>query len=106
MNKKWKTPDPIRTSRNVLAAFKDIEKLNKSGYNFLYLLCGFIAHYNYYGFIQYYRDHSLKQDFLDSSDVKRSRRFISDPFFTEHEQSEYYRNRYEIIELIKAGLDI
>ncbi len=49
-------------AKNVLAACKDINKLNKTGYNFLYLASGFIAHYNLQGFIAYYSEHSLKAD--------------------------------------------
>lgn len=39
---------------NVVAACKDIDKLNKTGYNFLYLAQGFIAHYDIWGFKDYY----------------------------------------------------
>lgn len=49
-------------AKNVLAACKDITKLNKTGYNFLYLASGFIAHYNLGGFIAYYTNHSLQKD--------------------------------------------
>jgi hypothetical protein len=48
--------------KNVLAACGNIEKLNKRGYDFLYLCSGFIAHYNLEGFKDYYRDHSLVAD--------------------------------------------
>ena len=46
---------------NVVAACKDISKLNKQGYNFLYLASGFIAHYDRYGFMAHYSDGSLKE---------------------------------------------
>lgn len=36
--------------KNIVAACRDITKLNKRGYNFLYLASGFIAHYNLDGF--------------------------------------------------------
>lgn len=36
--------------KNVVAACRDISKLNKRGYGFLYLANGFIAHYNLDGF--------------------------------------------------------
>jgi hypothetical protein len=49
-------------SKNVLAACKDITKLNKTGYNFLYLASGFIAHYNLEGFKAYYSEHNLQAD--------------------------------------------
>jgi hypothetical protein len=49
-------------AKNVLAACKDIDKLNKTGYNFLYLASGFIAHYDLEGFKAYYSEHSLQDD--------------------------------------------
>lgn len=52
------------TIKNVVAACKDITKLNKRGYNFLYLCSGFIAHYNLYGFINTYQYQSLKDAIL------------------------------------------
>jgi hypothetical protein len=47
---------------NILKATKDITKLNKTGYSFIYLASGFIAHYNLGGFIDYYTDYSLIDD--------------------------------------------
>ena len=49
---------------NVLAACKDITKLNNTGYKFLYLCSGFIAHYNLRGFIDHYETESLKDDII------------------------------------------
>ncbi len=49
---------------NVVKAVKNIDNLNKTGYNFLYLASGFIAHYNLYGFIASYTGKSLKQDII------------------------------------------
>jgi len=49
---------------NVVKACKNINSLNKTGYNFIYLCSGFIAHYDLYGFISHYSDYSLKQDIL------------------------------------------
>ena len=54
--------------KNVLAACKDITKLNKKGYNFLYLASGFIAHYNLEGFISYYTDVNLVRDIIRNKD--------------------------------------
>jgi hypothetical protein len=51
---------------NVINACRDITKLNKTGYKFLHLANGFIAHYDLYGFISYYEDHDLVQDILDN----------------------------------------
>lgn len=49
---------------NVVKACKDITLLNKTGYNFLYLASGFIAHYNLHGFIDFYSYVSLKNDII------------------------------------------
>ena len=49
---------------NVIKAVKNIDNLNKTGYNFLYLASGFIAHYDLYGFIASYTGKSLKQDII------------------------------------------
>lgn len=35
---------------NIVAACGDIEKMNKTGYRFINQACGFIAHYDLYGF--------------------------------------------------------
>jgi len=49
---------------NVVKAVKNIDNLNKTGYNFLYLCSGFIAHYDLYGFIASYTGESLKRDIV------------------------------------------
>jgi hypothetical protein len=49
---------------NVVKACKNIDNLNKTGYNFLYLASGFIAHYDLYGFIATYTGRSLKRDII------------------------------------------
>jgi hypothetical protein len=49
-------------SKNVLAACKNINKLNGTGYNFLNSCSGFIAHYDLEGFKAYYSEHSLEDD--------------------------------------------
>ena len=49
---------------NVVKAVKNIDNLNKTGYNFLYLCSGFIAHYNLHGFIASYTGESLKRDIV------------------------------------------
>jgi hypothetical protein len=63
------------TVKNVLAACKDITKLNKRGYNFLYLANGFIAHYNIHGFKDYYTENSLVQDIKDQQVYNQWRNF-------------------------------
>lgn len=49
---------------NVVKACKNIDNLNKTGYNFLYQASGFIAHYDLYGFIASYTGQSLKRDII------------------------------------------
>ena len=46
------------TLKNIERVFKNknIEKLNGTGYNFLYLMSGFIAHYDLHGFQNNYTD--------------------------------------------------
>jgi hypothetical protein len=52
-----------RIVNNVIAACRDISKLNSTGYNFLYLANGFIAHYDINGFKAYYSEPgSLQRD--------------------------------------------
>jgi len=49
---------------NIVKAVKNIDNLNKTGYNFIYQCSGFIAHYDMYGFIASYSGESLKRDIL------------------------------------------
>ena len=50
---------------NVVKACKNIDNLNKTGYKFINLCSGFIAHYDLYGFISAYSNPgSLKRDIL------------------------------------------
>jgi hypothetical protein len=49
---------------NVIKAVKNIDNLNKTGYNFVYQCSGFIAHYDLYGFIASYTGESLKRDLI------------------------------------------
>jgi hypothetical protein len=50
---------------NVVKACRDIDNLNKTGYNFINLCSGFIAHYDLYGFISAYSEPGrLKRDIV------------------------------------------
>lgn len=60
---------------NVVKAVKNIDNLNKTGYKFLYLCSGFIAHYDMYGFIAHYSDRSLKRDILSYAGQNQWRNF-------------------------------
>ena len=57
---KLKTKNQVtRIVNNIVAACKDITKLNKTGYGYIYLASGFIAHYDLHGFIAHYSNASL-----------------------------------------------
>jgi len=61
---------------NVIAACKDIEKLTKTGYNFLYQCAGFIAHYDINGFKSYYGNQErLTTAILDRASMNQWRNF-------------------------------
>lgn len=54
----------VRIVKNVVRACDDITKLNGTGYKYINLASGFIAHYNLHGFKDYYERNSLKHDIL------------------------------------------
>ena len=60
---------------NVVKACKNIDNLNKTGYNFVYQCSGFIAHYDMYGFIASYTGNSLKQDLINYAGQNQWRNF-------------------------------
>lgn len=76
---------------------KDITKLNKPTYNFLYLLSGFIAHYNLYGFQDYYQDlRDLVKD-LDPGYLKSdARRDETDGDFNKWYGEAYNKSKADI----------
>ena len=53
---------------NIVRACKDIEKLNGTGYKFIHLASGFIAHYNINGFKDHYTRKDLIVDILDNEE--------------------------------------
>ena len=85
---------------NVLKATKDIEALNKTGYNFLYLASGFIAHYNIHGFKAYYSGHSLEDDILSNA---RSNNWNN--FGPQDENYAYYMSKRDVYQRIVAGIN-
>ena len=91
--------DQALTVKNVLQACKDITKLNKRGYNFLYLADGFIAHYNQGGFIDYYSDNDLITDILHNASQNQFNNFApSDKDYY------YYMSKRQIYNDIMKGL--
>ena len=76
---------------NVIKAVKDPAKLSKQAYRYLYLCCGFIAHYDHGGFISYYQRHSLKADILRFRDSNQWKNF------TPHDRDyQYYKSKADI----------
>lgn len=68
----------IRIVNNVAKVIKtgNIELLSKQAYNYLYLCSGFIAHYNWAGFKDYYADTAtLKADILANEESNKWRNF-------------------------------
>ena len=61
---------------NVVAACKDINKLNQTGYKFISLASGFIAHYDLYGFIDFYSHCvSLRNDIIGFANSNQWKNF-------------------------------
>lgn len=86
-------------AKNVLAACKDINKLNKTGYNFLYLASGFIAHYDLEGFKAYYSEHSLQDD------IERNARMNQWSNFRPGERDyDYYMAKRDCYNMILGGI--
>lgn len=84
---------------NVLKACQDIEKLNSTGYKYLYLCFGFIAHYNLQGFKAHYREHSLKRDIESNYKQNQWRNFVAGD-----EHAEYYHSKRDVYNAILGGL--
>ena len=84
---------------NVVKACKNIEHLNKTGYNFLYLASGFIAHYNLYGFIAHYGDYDLKRDILANVNFNQWSNFR-----VGEEHYDYYMSKKDVYNRIVAKL--
>ena len=84
---------------NVIKAVKDIENLNKTGYNFLYLCSGFIAHYNLGGFKAFYSDESLKKDIIEFLSMNQWLNFRPND-----KDYEYYQSKARVYNRIVAEL--
>jgi hypothetical protein len=85
---------------NVLKAVKDIEALNKTGYNFLYLANGFIAHYSINGFKGHYTNYSLEENILANA---RSNMWFN--FQPGDNDYEYYMSKRAVYQRILAGIN-
>lgn len=84
---------------NLVKACSDIRKLNRTGYKFIYLANGFIAHYDLNGFICHYSRHDLMTDILDHEDQNRWQNFSPDCL-----DYAYYQSKKDIYQRICSKL--
>ena len=86
---------------NVVKACKDISKLNKTGYDFLYLSNGFIAHYGINGFKDFYEDSgTLEADIRNNAHQNHGITFTP-----AQEHYEYYMSKKAVYNEIIIRLD-
>lgn len=91
--------------KNVLAACKDITKLNRRGYQFLYLANGFIAHYNLQGFKSYYTNEGLPFDNDLTSDILINKSYNQWNNFSPSDLNyEYYMDKKQVYNAICEGI--
>ena len=86
-------------ARNVLAACKDISKLNKTGYNFLCLASGFIAHYDINGFKAYYSEPGSLQADIEAN--ARQNQWAN--FRAGERDADYYHSKRDTYNRILGG---
>lgn len=84
---------------NVLAACKDITKLNKTGYGFINLASGFIAHYSLQGFIAHYSEHSLEDNIARNAGNNQWTNFRKG-----ENAADYYHSKRDCYNMILGGL--
>jgi len=84
---------------NVVKACKNIDNLNKTGYNFLYMCSGFIAHYDLYGFISEYTGRSLKRDLMSYAGQNQWNNFRPG-----ERDYEYYMSKADVYNRILAQI--
>jgi hypothetical protein len=85
---------------NIVRACGDIEKLNRTGYKFIYLAQGFIAHYDLYGFRAAYAvPGSLAWDIMRNCSINQWNNFhSSDPDYA------YYMSKRDVYNRIVAEI--
>jgi hypothetical protein len=62
--KPFTSTQQTRIANNIVAACREISKLNGPAYKFIMNCPGFIAHYNLHGFIAHYENNNLSADIL------------------------------------------
>ena len=86
----------LNSVENVLKT-GDISRLTKGAYNCLYLMSGFIAHYDHGGFMGHYKDiRGLIRDILNSTDTQDPERYIRDSWFENEYGREYCQSKTDV----------
>ena len=83
----WPAVNKAGILRSVERTFttRDSSNLTEAAYKFLYLLDGFIAHYDRGGFQHFYRDTSrLAKDILNSYQVRSPEHYTQDSFVRDY----------------------
>jgi hypothetical protein len=84
---------------NVVRAVKNINSLNKTGYDFVHLCPGFIAHYDLHGFRAYYTGESLKRDLISYAGQNQWQNFRpGEPYY------EYYQSKKDVYNRILENI--
>jgi len=84
---------------NVVRACNDITKLNGTGYKYINLCSGFIAHFNRYGFIDHYSRHSLRENILRNEQANMWLNFRPGD-----KNYEYYKSKADIYRRIVESI--
>ena len=82
----------IITNINKVMISGNINLLSKQSYNYLYLCSGFIAHYNYHGFIAHY--YNVNELILDIKNNKQYNQWLN--FRKNDENYAYYMQKRDI----------
>jgi hypothetical protein len=84
---------------NIVKACDDINKLNGTGYKFIYLASGFIAHYDINGFKGHYSTYDLTRDILSNENSNKWNNFREGD-----KHYHYYKSKADIYSRIVAKL--
>jgi hypothetical protein len=84
---------------NIVRACDDISKLNGTGYKYIYLASGFIAHYDINGFKGHYSGHSLADNILSNEHANKWNNFNPGD-----KHYHYYKSKADIYSRIVAKL--
>lgn len=86
-------------ANNILAAIKDIQKLNGPAYKFLNLCSGFIAHYDIHGFKSHYSVYSLHRDIMNNARMNQWSNFRPGD-----RDYEYYMSKKDVYNMVLKGI--